>query len=47
MKRLAVLTGIAFVTLASFTVGVVPAGAATVDGTCIASVTLNFVPPVT
>ena len=47
MKRLAVLTGIAFITLASLTVGAVPASAATVDGTCIASVTLNFVPPVT
>jgi len=33
MKRLAVLTGIAFVTLPSLTVGAVPAGVATVDGT--------------
>jgi hypothetical protein len=45
MKRIAVLTGIVLVTLVSSTVGAVPASAATVDGTCVASVTLDFAPP--
>jgi hypothetical protein len=47
MKRLAVLTGIGFLTLASLAMGAAPANAATVDGTCVASVTLNFTPPAT
>jgi hypothetical protein len=45
MKRLAVLVGIGFLALTSMAVAAAPADAATVDGTCTASVTLNFVPP--
>jgi hypothetical protein len=45
MKRFAVLAGIVLGTLTSLTVGAVPASAATVDGTCVANVTLDFVPP--
>jgi len=46
MRRRVALT-IMLVTACVLTVGVAPAGAAGLDGTCVASVTLNFSPPAT
>lgn len=47
MKRLVVLLTLLAGVAMSLAAGAAPAGAAVLDGTCIASITLNFSPPAT
>jgi hypothetical protein len=47
MKRLAAVLTVPLLLAASLAAGAAPANAATVDGTCVASIALNFSPPVT
>jgi hypothetical protein len=47
MKPLAALAVVLFAAAVTLTGGAIPAGAAVLDGTCVASITLNFTPPAT